>query len=105
MDQIRRKLKNENEAYRTLKLTNKYLTRRDINSCQEITIKIDTAIKLGKTEFIHFGGDFYGNFDCEEFKLLKLRYRNEADFKIYGSVSNMKILYNSETDKVDINLI
>ena len=99
MDQIRRKLKND------LKLTNEYLIRKDIQSCQEITMKIESVIKSGNEKFAHFGGDFYGNFDCEEFKILKYRYRNDTDFNIYSPVSSMKIVYNSKTDKVDINLI
>lgn len=82
--------------------------RSDELSCKEIVLKIDNA--LNKTEeFTHFNY-IYQNFDCMEFKLLQQKYKDVGDFNIlpfpkYPSVSNMKILYNPKTDRLDINLI
>lgn len=77
--------------------------RNDIASCQEITIKIETSMKLGN-EYSYFGGDHYYNFECEEFQSLKNRYRNDTEFNIYGSVYNMKMSYDFKTDKKIISL-
>ncbi len=71
-------------------------------------MKIDNGIKSEK-EFVHFDA-IYCNFDCIEFTMLKQKYQKDAEFKIlplpnYPSVSNMKIVYNDQTDKLDIQLI
>ena len=77
-------------------VTKKYLSDRDIKSCQEITLRIEAIIKDNKDNY-RFGGDFYGNVDCEEFNEMKYRYRNKAEFNIYGPESNRKNVNISKT--------
>jgi hypothetical protein len=72
-------------------ITKKYVSSRDIKSCQEMTSRIESVIKSGKDNF-RFGGNFYGNVDCEEFNEMKFRYRNKAEFDIYGPVSDKKFV-------------
>jgi len=104
MNHLRDKLRNEHEEYNKNLTNRKYLPREDIESCKEISIKIERAIG-SKREFVYFGGDFYKNFDCAEFKMLKYRYKNDALFNVHSPVSHMKISYNQKLDKVNINLI
>jgi hypothetical protein len=82
--------------------------KSDALSCKEIVAKIDKALNKPE-EFTHFN-NMYTNFNCMEFELLQQKYKEIGDFNIkpfpnYPSVSNMKIVYNPKTDKLDINLI
>jgi hypothetical protein len=97
MDQIRNKFRYEHEERKNFKPGNKYLTLRDKKSCQEITLKIEKVID-SERNFIHFG-DYYKNFKCEEFNLLKDCYQDQAEFHVSSSVSNMKKVYNPKTLK------
>jgi len=36
---------------------------------------------------------------------IKSCYRNEAEFKIQGPVSSMRMIYNPKTDRVDVLLV
>lgn len=73
-------------------ITNIYISSRDIKSCQEMTLRIESVIKSGKIPSRFGGGDFYGNVDCEEFNEMKFRYRNEAEFDIYGPTNGKKMV-------------
>ena len=107
MQSMRHRLQFQHQEYIQKNKKDKYLPMRDLKSCEEISMKIDDALKSGKNDF---GGSMYSNFDCIEFKILKQKYQKDEIFNIlpfpdYPNVSKMRIRYNNESYKLDINII